>query len=74
MTRRHQVRISPAARLCVFPGVGIGDLGLTEIGVGVLGAGLADDLGCGDLAAEAFEVGVDGQLAAIIACRTLISH
>src|SRR4051794_62914 len=40
-----------------LPGVGVADLRLEEVGVGVLGvgAGLADDVGRGDLAAEPFE-------------------
>jgi hypothetical protein len=55
-----------------LPGVGIPALGFEEVGTGVLGAGAG--LECGDHAAEAFEVGVDGRLAAGGAGSTSTSH
>ena len=72
--RRHLPQLQPAfpappeepihGALVRLPRVGVADLRLEEVGVGVLGAGpgLADDGGCGDLAAEPLEVGVDDQL------------
>ena len=77
--RRHLAQLQPAdpapaeepihGALVRLPGVGVADLRLEEVGVGVLGAGagLADDGGRGDLAAEPLEVGVDDQLVPVAA-------
>ncbi len=47
-----------------LPGIGVGDLRLEEIGIGVLGVGtgILDDLGRGDRPTEPLQVGVDDQL------------
>ena len=47
-----------------LPGIGVGDLRLEEIGIGVLGVGtgILDNLGRGDGATEPLQVGVDDQL------------